>query len=185
MQARLAAALASAAVLISAAAASAQTTTAPTSMPVVGPTAAPSSTPAAGGGTPPSSTTSTYVPMPMPSGPAGMKTMPLAPGGPLALDARYLRGTRTATGYRLTGQAQVKDACTAARFSQFLGNIFPPQFNLVQYRRPGTLGLLCIMHLTWVTAQPLNVTSAAPPRYVTVRTQKGFTRVPILPGPVH
>jgi hypothetical protein len=27
------------------------------------------------------------------------------------------------------------------------------------------------------------VTSLAPPRYVTVRTQKGATRVPILPGP--
>ena len=111
--------------------------------------------------------------------------MPLPPGGPLALDARYLRGTRTAAGYRLTGQALVKDACTAARLSQFLGNVFPPQFNVVQYRRPGTLGLLCVMRLTWVAAQPQSVTSAAPPRYVTVRTQKGFTRVPILPGPVY
>jgi len=156
------AALASAAVLISTAGASAQTTTAPTSMPVVGPTTAP---------------------MSQPSGPAAMKTMPLPATGPLALDARYLKGTRTATGYRLTGQAEVKDACTAARFSQFLGNIFPPQFNLVQYRRPGTQGLLCAPRLTWVTAQPLNVTSAAPPRYVTVRTQKGVPRVPILPGP--
>jgi hypothetical protein len=111
-------------------------------------------------------------------------SMPLPAGGALALDARYLRGTRTAAGYRLTGQAQVRDACSAGKFSQFIGNIFPPQFNLVQYRRPGTMGLLCAPHLTWVTAQPLDVTSAAPPRYVTVRAQKGVTRVPILPGPV-
>ena len=107
-----------------------------------------------------------------------MAPMPM-PMGPLALDARYLRGARTPAGFRLTGQALVKDACTAAKFAQFLGNIFPPQFNLVQYRRPGTMGLLCIQRLTWVTTVPLNVTSAAPPRYVTVRTQKGYTRVPI------
>ncbi|MDB5068943.1 MAG: hypothetical protein JWM87_54 [Candidatus Eremiobacteraeota bacterium] len=181
MQAGLSAALASAAVLICATAAPAQTTTAPTSAPVVGPTAVPTSAPVTGGATSPS----TYVPMPAPTGPAGMRTMPLPAGGSLALDARYLRGTRTAGGYRLTGQAQVKDACTGARFSQFLGNIFPPQFNLVQYRRPGTLGLLCAQHLVWVAAQTLNVTSAAPPRYVTVRTAKGTTRVPILPGPVN
>jgi hypothetical protein len=182
MQARLSTVLASAAVLISAVGAPAQTTMAPTAAPVVGPPAAPSSPPATGGGTS-TSTRSTSVPMPAPTGPAGMRTMPLPAGGPLALDARYLRGTRTASGYRLTGQAQVKDACTAARFSQFLGDIFPPQFNLVQYRRPGTLGLLCAQHLTWVTAEPQNLTSAAPPRYVSVRTQKGIMRVPILPGP--
>jgi hypothetical protein len=176
MQARLSAALASAAVLISAAGASAQTTTAPTTAPVVGPTAAPSSAPPSGGAMPPS----TMMPMPAPTGPSGMRTMPLPAGGSLALDARGLRGTRTATGYRLTGQAEVKDACTDAKFSRVLGNIFPPFYNLVQYRRPGTGGLLCIPRLTWVTAQPLNVTSAAPPRYVNVHTQKGTTRVPIL-----
>ena len=181
MQARLSAALASATVLISAIGAPAQTTMAPTSAPVVGPTVVPTSAPPAGGAT----SRSTSVPMPAPTGPAGMRTMPLPPGSPLVLDARYLKGARTAGGYRLTGQAQVKDACTAVRFSQFLGNIFPPQYNVVQYRRPGTLGLLCAQHLTWVTAQPLDVTSAAPPRYVTVRTQKGITRVPILPGPVY
>jgi hypothetical protein len=104
-------------------------------------------------------------------------------GGPVALDARYLRGTRTSGGYRLTGQALVMDACTAARFTQVLGNVFPPFFNVTQYRRPGTMGMLCIQRLTWVTIAPLNVTSAAPPRYVTVHTQKGSTRVPILPGP--
>ena len=84
-----------------------------------------------------------------------------------------LRGRRTATGYTLSGQALVKDACTAARFDQFLGDIFPPQYNLNQFRRPGTMGMLCIQRLTWVTAMPKSVTSAAPPRYVTVRTQKG------------
>ena len=110
-------------------------------------------------------------------------TTPAPVRGPLALDARNLRDTRTAAGYRLAGQALVKDACAGARFAQFLGNIFPPQFNLVQYRRPGTVGLLCIQRLTWVTAQPLIVTSVAPPRYVTVHTQKAYTKVPIRPGP--
>jgi hypothetical protein len=181
MQACLSAALASAAVLIATSGAAAQTTMAPTSAPVVAPTAAPTSAPPTGGAISPS----TYVPMPAPTGPAAMRTMPLSSGGSLALDARYLRGTRTGTGYRIAAQAQVKDACIAARFSQFLGNIFPPQFNLIQYRRPGTLGLLCAQHLTWVTAQPLDVTSAAPARYVTVRTAKGITRVPILRGPVY
>ena len=109
-------------------------------------------------------------------------TMPAPVPGPLALDARNLRDTRTAAGYRLGGQVLVKDACTGARFAPFLGNIFPPQFNLVQYRRPGTLGLLCIQRLTWVTAQPLVVTSVAPPRYVTVHTLKAYTKVPIRPG---
>ncbi len=152
MNVRLAA-LAGIALFLSATAASAQTTMTPTPGPMVGPTAAPD--------------------------PAG-DARP-APE-PIALAARYLRGARTAGGYRLTGQALVKDACTAARFTQFLGNIFPPLFNVVQYRRPGTMGLLCIQRLTWVTIQPLTMTSAAPPRYVTVHAQKGSTRVPILPA---
>jgi hypothetical protein len=164
MRVRLIAALASVAVSISAAPASGQTTMAPTPGPVVGPTAAP-------------------PPVPATSRPPA--TMPMPAGGPVALDARSLRGTRTSGGYRLTGQALVMDACTAARFTQLLGNIFPPFFNVTQYRRPGTMGLLCIQRLTWVTIAPLNVTSAAPPRYVTVHTQKGSTRVPILPGPVY
>ena len=169
MNVRLIAALAGVALSLSAAAGSAQTTTAPTPGPAIGPTAAPAPVPV--GGAMPSAAT------------ARPATMPVPAGGPVALDARYLRGTRTANGYRLTGQALVKDACTAARFSQFLGNIFPPLFNVVQYRRPGTMGLLCVRRLTWVTIQPLTVPSAAPPRYVTVHTQKGSTRVPILPGP--
>jgi hypothetical protein len=105
--------------------------------------------------------------------------MPPQPQLALAVDARSLRGTRTAGGYRLSGQALVKDACTAAKFSPFLGTIFPPQFDLVQYRRPGTMGMMCIQRLTWVAAVPLNVTSAAPPRYVSARSRKGITRVPI------
>jgi hypothetical protein len=126
-------------------------------------------------------TTATYAPMSttLPAAKPGGAMMPM-PAAALALDARYLRGRRTPTGYTLSGQALVKDACTAARFDRLLGNVFPPQFNLNQFRRPGTLGLLCIPRLTWVAATPKRVVSAAPPRYVTVRTQKGFTRVPIL-----
>jgi len=111
-----------------------------------------------------------------------MKTMPL-PAAQLALDARYLRARRTAGGYTLTGQALVNDACQAARFDRFLGNVVPLQFNMNQFRRPGTMGLLCIQRLTWVTAQSRSVTSLAPPRYVTVRTKKGLIRVPVLAGP--
>ena len=160
MNVRLIAALAAVACFHAATAASAQTTMAPTPAPVVGPTAAPSPLPA--------------------EHPA---TMPMPGEGPLALDTRSLRGTRTLNGYRLTGQALVKDACTAARFTRFLGNIFPPFFNVVQNRRAGTQGLLCIQRLTWVTIQPLGVTSAAPPRWVTVHTQKGSARVPVLASP--
>ena len=171
MRVRLIAALGSVAFLLSAAAAAAQTTMAPTPGPVIGPTAAPVPVPVG------SAAPTAGTPRPI--------TIPAPAGGPLALDARYLRGARTVTGYRLTGQALVKDACTAARFSRLLGNVFPPFYNVVQYRRPGTLGLLCIPRLTWVTIAALNVTSTAPPRYVTVHTQKGSTRVPILPGLVH
>ncbi|HEX3463567.1 MAG TPA: hypothetical protein VHS78_05890 [Candidatus Elarobacter sp.] len=158
MRARLVAALASAAVLIAGGAATAQTTTPPTAMPVAGPTAAATS---------------------MPMGGMPRATIPPFASG-LALDARYLRGTRTRSGYRLTGQALVKDACTIARFRRFVGNVFPPQFDLVQSRRPGTESYLCIAHPTWVVIAPLSVTSAAPPRYVSVRTAKGVVRVPIV-----
>lgn len=164
MHLRLVAALASAAVFVSAAAAPAQTTTAPTAMPVVGPTTTPNAMP-----------TGTTAPMTPP-----VRTMsPMMPPSTLALDARSLRGTRTVTGYRLTGQALVRDACTAAKFQRLLGNIFPPFYNVVQYRRPGTMGVLCIQHLMWVTIVPLNVTATARPRYVSVHTAKGTTRVPI------
>ena len=166
--ARFAAALAGAAVLIAAEAVtvSAQTTMAPTPASPVGPTAAPA-------------TSATYMPAAttLPATKPGPALRP--PAASLALDARGLRARRTATGYTLTGQALVRDACTAARFDRLLGNIFPPQFNLNQFRRPGTLGLLCIQRLTWVNATPKSVVSAAPPRYVSVRTQKGVTRVPV------
>ena len=153
-------------VIASGTAVSAQTTTAPTPASPVGPTAAPA-------------TTATYMPMSttLPATKPGPAMRP--PAASLALDARSLRARRTTGGYTLTGQALVRDACTAARFDRVLGNIFPPQFNLSQFRRPGTLGLLCIQRLTWVNAIPKNVVSAAPPRYVSVRTQKGVTRVPV------
>ncbi|HTD32651.1 MAG TPA: hypothetical protein VK665_03240 [Candidatus Elarobacter sp.] len=170
MNLRLIAALASAATIVSAGAASAQTTMAPTPMPVVGPTTTPNAMP---------NTTTIPAAMPPARTMAPMDRPLPIPRSALALDARYLRGTRTATGYRLTGQAEVRDACTAAKFQRLLGDIFPPFFNVVQYRRPGTLGLLCIQRLTWVTIAPLNVTSAAPPRWVSVHTAKGTTRVPI------
>ena len=162
MNVRLIAALAGVACFHAATAAWAQTTMAPAPAPVVGPSAAPS---------------------PVPAGQPA--TMPMPGAGPVALDARYVRGTRTRNGYRLTGQALVNDACMAARFTQFLGNVFPPFFNVVQFRRPGTMGMLCIQRLTWVTIQPLSVTSAAPPRWVTVHTRKGSAHVPILALPVH
>ena len=109
------------------------------------------------------------------------QTMAPMPQGILALDARRLLARRTALGYTLTGQALVKDGCQAARFDPSLLTIYPPQFNLIQFRRPGTMGMMCVMTLRWISAQPRSVTSSAPPRYVTVRTQKGITRVPI-PG---
>jgi hypothetical protein len=166
MNVRLVAALASAAVLLSAAPAAAQTTMAPTAMPVVGPTTTPNAMPMG-------TTTPTMMP-PVHT----MAPMMIAPST-LALDARYLRGTRTPKGYVLTGQAEVRDACTAAKFQRLLGNVFPPFYNVMQYRRPGTMNLLCIQRLTWVTIAPLNVASLARPRYVNVHTAKGTTRVPI------
>jgi hypothetical protein len=127
-------------------------------------------------GTASAQTAPTTPPMQMTVGPIAS---PAGVPGTLALDARGLRARRTAAGYTLSGQALVKDACQAARFDPSLLTIFPPQLNLVQFRRPGTMGMLCIMRVIWVTAQPRTVTSAHPPAYVTVRTQKGVTRVPI------
>ncbi len=167
-RARFRIALVSAAALtaaLGAASVSAQTTMAPTAGPVVGPSSAPS---------PSNPPLKTMAPMTKPGG-----AMMPSPAGTLALDARYLRAHRTRTGYTLTGQALVKDACQAARFDRFLGNIFPPQFDLNQFRRTGTMNLLCIQRLTWVTAAPRAVTSSAPPRFVTVRTAKGSVRVPV------
>ncbi|GAC1585658.1 MAG: hypothetical protein NVS3B7_20620 [Candidatus Elarobacter sp.] len=144
------------------------------------------------GGTP-SAQTVTAAPVPAaPSaapgtsgGPATAQTaapIPAAapvPAGPLALGARSLRTRRGEFGYELRGQALVKDACTAAGFARFFGNVFPPQFDVVQFRRPGMKAMLCTQRLTWVTILPLKVASEAPPRYITVRTRKGSVRVPL------
>ncbi|MDP9106033.1 MAG: hypothetical protein M3N49_08865 [Candidatus Eremiobacteraeota bacterium] len=105
-------------------------------------------------------------------------TTPDVPGV-LALDARALHARRTRTGYTLAGEALVNDACQAARFDPSLLTIFPPQFNLDQFRRPDRRGMLCIQRLIWVVAQPRSVASAYPPAYVTVRTKKRVIRVPI------
>lgn len=177
MNLRLIAALASAAMIVSAAAAPAQTTMAPTPMPVVGPTTTPNPMPISTTGPTTMPPVHTMAPMPLPGG-STAHPLPMPPST-LAFDARYLRGTRTATGYRLTGQAEVRDACTDAKFQRLLGNVFPPFYNVVQYRRPGTLGVLCIQHLVWVPIVPLNVTAPARPRYVNVHTANGTTRVPI------
>ncbi len=165
---RLIAALASAAVSIAAVApatASAQTTMAPTPGTVVGPTAAPA------------------TPAPMMSVPA-MSKPPNGAGGAMivpgmpALDARGLRARRrTSTGYTLSGQALVKDACQGARFEPARLTIYPPQFNLVQFRR--LIGALCIPRVVWVTAQPRTNASMKPPAYITVHTQKRTLQVPI------
>jgi len=114
---------------------------------------------------------------PTPGGAMGGTT----PGvlGVLALDARSLHARRTRTGYTLTGEALVNDACQAARFDPSLLTIFPPQFNLDQFRRPDRRGMMCIQRLIWVTAQPRVVTSTKPPAYITVRTKKRVIRVPI------
>lgn len=114
------------------------------------------------------------------AGVSAQTTMAPAAPGTLALDTRALRAQRTSTGYTLTGQAQVNNACQAARFDRSLGNMFPPQFDLTQFRRPGTQNLMCGPRLTWVTITPQIVTSAAPPRYVIVRTKQGMARVPVL-----
>ena len=100
---------------------------------------------------------------------------------PLALDARFLRGTRLATGYRLTGQALVKDACTDVWFSEVLPQVVPDVYDVLQYPRAGTTGRRCITRRTWVTIPALQADLVPPPRYLKVRTQKGSTLLPIVP----
>jgi hypothetical protein len=139
-----------------------------TAAPMTTPTKAPADmmTPAPGG-----------MMTPAPRGAMGGTT----PGvlGVLAIDARSVHARRTRSGYMLTGQALVKDACQAARFDPSLLTIFPPQFNLDQFRSPSKMGMMCVQRLIWVTAQPRSVTSMKPPAYVTVRTQKRVIRVAI------
>ncbi|HEY0381296.1 MAG TPA: hypothetical protein VGC72_03760 [Candidatus Elarobacter sp.] len=166
---RLISALASAALLIGTAHASAAG--AQTSAPVR--TAAPLTTPT-------KAPTDAMTPVAGPTKAPGDTTTP-APGvlGVLALDAHSLRAQRTPTGYTLTGQALVNDPCYAARFDPSPLRIYPPQYNLDQFRRPDRMGMLCIQVLTWVAAQPRAVTSAKPPNSITVRTKNGVIRVPI------
>jgi hypothetical protein len=167
-------ALAAAALLFGTVPSVASAQTAPSAAPTIPATTSPMTTP-----TKAPNDVMTPAVAPTPGGAMNGGAMRHAAPATLAIDARSLRAYRTAAGYTLTGQALVKDACQSARFDRLLGNIFPPQFNLDQFRRPGTLGMLCIEHLTWVTAEQRTVTSAHPPRYVTVRTQKRATRVPI------
>lgn len=124
---------------------------------------------------PPRTTAPPQFAIPVRLGTAAPLVMPATP----ALDGRYLRARRTASGYTLTGQALAKDACQGARFDRVLGNLFPPEFYLNQSRRPGTMGLMCVQRLTWVTVAPLMVASKARPNWVTVRTKKKAYRVPV------
>jgi hypothetical protein len=169
MQTRLIALATAVVVCAAATAASAQPTTsapmtAPTTVPGTTATKVPAmspttSAPAAGG-----AITNTAPPMAM--------TMAPMPMGTLAIDARGLRAQRTAPGFTISGQALVKDACQSARFDFFPGNIFPPQFNLNQFRNPKMMGVLCVPRLRWVAAAPRAVRAAKGQKTVTVHTQK-------------
>jgi hypothetical protein len=124
------------------------------------------------------------APRPLPSGgtaPGG--TGPnlnpsTVPGRPVS-NARTLAAHRTATGYVLSGQAQVSDGCQAARFDAVGKAASPSAFTLVQYRDPRDVGVMCTMLVHWVTATPRTVTTAKPPASVTVRTATGTNRVPV------
>jgi hypothetical protein len=171
MQTRSVAALASALLALAAVHASiALAQTSPAPMATTGPMTTPTKAP-----------TDTMTPVMGPTkAPGGaMKGITPAVLGTLALDARSLRARRTRSGYTLTGQALVNDPCQAARFDPSLLTIYPPQYNLDQFRKPGSMGKLCIQRLAWVTAMPRTVSSMKPPAYVTVRTKKGTTRVSI------
>ena len=138
--------------------------TAPTTVPATAATRVPAmspttSAPAAGG-----AITNTAPPMTM--------TMAPMPTGTLAIDARKLSARRTSTGFMLSGQALVKDPCQSARFDFFPGNIFPPQFNLVQFRNPKMMGVMCVARTRWVAAAPRAVRGAQGQKTVTVHTQK-------------
>lgn len=164
---RLIAALAGAAFLIGTAPASIATAqTSPAPVPSTGPMTT----------TPTKAPSDVMTPVMGPTNAPGGTTTP-GVLGTLALDARSLRARRTRSGYTLTGQALVNDACQAARFDPSLLTIYPPQYNLDQFRRPDRMGMLCIQRLTWVTAMPRTVKSTKPPAYITVRTKKGATRV--------
>ncbi len=87
----------------------------------------------------------------------------------LALDGRNLKVSKTGSGFALSGQALVP-ACQAARF--VLSSMHPLQYDLVQFRRPSTLGTMCVARTDWATAAPLTIASDTIPASVIVRTQK-------------
>jgi hypothetical protein len=126
----------------------------------------------------------TMAPRPLPSGgtaPGGMGpnlNPNTIPGSP-ALNARSLAARRTATGYVLSGQAQVKDGCQAARFDGVSQGAGASSFTLVQYRNPRNVGVMCTQLVRWVTAAPRTVTTAKPPSSITVRTAAGTKRVSV------
>lgn len=99
------------------------------------------------------------------------------PGSP-ALNARLVVAHRTATGYVLSGQAQVKDGCQAARFDATGQAPSRSAFTLVQYRNPANRGVMCTQMVRWVPASR-TVTSAKPPAVVTVRTAAGTKRIAV------
>jgi hypothetical protein len=100
-----------------------------------------------------------------------------APGRPVT-NVRALAAHRTATGYVLSGQAQVSDGCQAARFDAVGQAAGPSAFAIVQYRNPRNAGMMCTQMVRWVSASR-TVTSAKPPASVTVRTAAGTQRVPV------
>jgi hypothetical protein len=122
--------------------------------------------------------TASALEQPSPEASAPM-AVPTQSPGTIALDARALRAKRTARGYTLGGQALVKDACQAARFDYIRAIIFPPQFDVVQFRRPGTAGLLCIQRLTWVTIAPRTILGSRDWKTSLVHTANGLKRIPI------
>jgi len=96
---------------------------------------------------------------------------------PLAFDGSSLKATKTASGFELSGQAYVSDPCHAARF--VLSSMKPLQYDLVQFRRPDKIGMMCIMRLEWVTAAPLAVATDRIPATVLIRTQKNSSSISI------
>jgi hypothetical protein len=66
----------------------------------------------------------------------------------------------------------VKDACQSARFDFFRGTVFPPQFDVTQFRNPRMMGVMCVNRVLWVAVQPRAVRAAAPQKTVTIHTQK-------------
>jgi hypothetical protein len=100
-------------------------------------------------------------------------TIPIVttPAGTLGIDGRSLKAQRTATGFTLSGEAEVNDACQAARFDISPGNVSPPQFDLTQFTPTDKSGVACASVLTWTPAQPRDVAAPSGQTTVTVHTQ--------------